>query len=193
MSARCIVKVEALTALQAQLQKKFVGQSGKTFPLALDQGIASRLRAVEQACQPLHGHRSAERVAKGVVALRLAGAQTRYPEIKYACHGLARPMDWDGRLLIDEPGMLDSLLASLDLLRHQPRCYAECYRGLLTAWTTDILGNPGMIENTERLPALQRLLAVLKLMRVNVGKFGQGGRWQKYVSRLEALAKQARI
>ncbi|MDD2885234.1 MAG: hypothetical protein PHT48_09345 [Dechloromonas sp.] len=187
------MSAETLDALQRRLQKHFVGDSGQRFRQQLDASIPTRWRAVEQALLPLRGHRSAERVAQGVVALRLAGSETAYPEIKYACHGLARPMDWDGRLLIDEPGMLDALLAALDRLRYRPRCYAACYRGLLAAWTQDILGNPAMIEHTARLPALQRLLAVLKLMRANVAKMGHGARWGRYIDRLEQLAEQARI
>ncbi len=187
------MKDAALAVLEAQLRKSFVAQAGKRLGQALDTSAATQLRRVELALLPSRGQRSAERVAQGVVALRLAGAQTAYPEIKYACYGLARPMDWDGRLLIDEPGMLDALLGAIDALRHRPRCYAECYRGLLLAWTNDIVGHPEMIENADRLPALQRLLAVLKLLRANVGKMGQGARWTRYVGQLEKLADLARI
>ncbi len=183
----------ALAVLQAHLRKQFVAQAGKAVSQAVDTAALTQLRRIELALLPVRGQRSAERVAQGVVALRLARAQTPYPEIKYACHGLARPMDWEGRLLIDEPGMLDALLGAIDALRHRPRCYAECYRGLLMAWTNDIVGHPAMIENAERLPALQRLLAVLKLLRANLGKMGQGARWTRYVGQLEKLADAARI
>lgn len=105
-------------------------------PAQADPALIARLAAARQALAPPRGHYATARIAQGVMAFRIAGARTAYPELKYACHGLARPMDWEGRLLLAEPDRVEQLLAAVAAQRGRRR--AACCRALLAAWAADI-------------------------------------------------------
>jgi len=74
------------------------------------------------------------------MAFRLHGRETPAPELKYACYGIARQVDWDGRRLIDEPRRVADLLAAVGDLAappadaHDAPAFRDCCRGLLAAW-----------------------------------------------------------
>jgi hypothetical protein len=106
---------------------------------ANDATLLARLAASRQRLSPPRGHRALPRVAQGVMAFRLHGRETPYPDLKYACYGIARPTDWDGRLLLDEAQLVDALLTTVaQRAARQPRIFAACLRGLAQAWATDI-------------------------------------------------------
>ena len=108
-----------------------------------DARLVARLTSVRQALTPVGGHRSLPRIAQGIMAFRLQRRHTPYPELKYACYGLARPTDWEGRLLLNDSQLCDDLLAALSaLLPRQPQAFAACCRGLRQALASDIAELP---------------------------------------------------
>ena len=129
----------ALDRLRHALQQALGGRpkgAGALFP----KGADARLLAAIQAIGPARGHRHPPRVAHGVMAFRLRGPETPAPELKYACYGIARQVDWDGRRLIDEPRRVADLLAAVAALAARPAdahgapAFNDCCRGLLAAW-----------------------------------------------------------
>ncbi len=123
-----------------------------------DPCVLERLEAIRQAFTPLRGHRCQSRIAQGVMAFRLGGRQTPYPELKYACYGLARPMDWEGRILLTEPLLLDQLLAAVRAQRQHSRQFCACYRGLLTAWLVDVVHGNALGELSSGAVSLKGFL-----------------------------------
>lgn len=119
----------------AELRRRL--RAAPTDSLAAPNGEAlARLAAVRRELSPPRGHRSPARIAKGILSFRMTPRDTPCPELKYACYGVARPMDWDGRILLAEPSLLEQLLGAV---RMQPaRRFRDCYRGLLTAWLDDV-------------------------------------------------------
>ena len=104
-----------------------------------DADLLRRLSTARQALTPPRGRYALPRIAQGVMAFRLQGRQTPYPDLKYACYGLARATDWDNRVLLDEGQKCDALLASVAALRPLDRpAFAACCRALQWSWDTDI-------------------------------------------------------
>jgi len=133
--------------------------------IVTDPELLARLATRRPSALAPRGHRSLQRIARGVLAFRLHGEKTALPDLKYACYGLARPVDWEGRLLIDDSALYRRLLATADSVGQQrPRAFRDCYRGLLTAWLEDLLPNPDQAAHrdsllaylTSRLPVLLR-------------------------------------
>lgn len=126
----------ALERLRHVLQQALGGRpksAGALFP----KGADARLLAAIQAIGPARGHRHPPRVAHGVMAFRLHGPKTPTPELKYACYGVARQVDWDGRRLIDEARRISDLLAAvaaLPALENGQKAFRDCCRGLHAAW-----------------------------------------------------------
>lgn len=115
-------------------------------PAAL-QGLA----AIRQRLGPPRGHRALPRIAQGILAFRLLGRQTPYPDLKYACYGIARPTDWEGRLLLDDARLCGELLAAVAALAvRRPWVYAACCQGLQSAWAADIAPAGGRLGATAR-------------------------------------------
>lgn len=129
-----------LEHLAQLLRRRFVAASASTTLAQADPALLARLAAARQALAPPRGHRSPARLAQGIMAFRLAGNTAGYPALKYACYGIARPMDWEGRLLLGEDRQLARLLAAVEALNNRPRHFAACCRGLLAAWRDDIAG-----------------------------------------------------
>lgn len=102
-----------------------------------EEGTLARLNIVRQAFSPRRGRFSDGRVAKGVMAFRVAGEKTPYPDLKYACYGVARPMDWEGRILLVESYQLDQLLRAVQALSRWPHRFSACRRALQA--TADIV------------------------------------------------------
>lgn len=132
-----------LESLRQKLQKAFAVRP-RAGAIAGNPEALARLAAVRQALSPPRGHRSLPRIARGVMSLRLRGRGTPYPELKYACYGVAQPVDWEGRVLLDEARLLDDLLFAVGALRDDPPRFGQCYRGLLTAWLSDVAGGEPM-------------------------------------------------
>ena len=127
-----------ITALTQELQRTFLAQplTSLTQP---DPDLIRRLSEARQRLNPPRGHRALPRITQGILAFRLQGQRTPYPDLKYACHGIARQTDWEGRLLINNPQHVEDLLAAVSaLVRQHPYAYRACALALLTAWQTDI-------------------------------------------------------
>lgn len=95
----------------------------------------ARLLAAIRDIGPARGHRHTPHIARGVMAFRMARRDTPYPDLKYACHGIARQVDWEGRRLIDDPRMVADLLAAVAALPAEPQTpyRRDCCRALLAA------------------------------------------------------------
>ena len=121
--------------------------------IASDPQLLARLAAYRPSALTPRGHRSLQRIARGVLAFRLHGEKTTRPDLKYACYGLARPVDWEGRLLIDDAPLYRRLLATVDALERHPSAFRDCFRGLLGAWLEDLLPNPEQAAHRASLRA----------------------------------------
>lgn len=73
------------------------------------------------------------RSARAQLAFR-SGNALRFIDLKYLCHAVNRPNAWDGRRLLEDPRLLQQLLAQVDAWQAQPRRFRQCYRGLLAAY-----------------------------------------------------------
>ena len=127
-----------LDELTQHLQRKLLAQ-----PLSRraqsDPEHLRRLSEARQRLNPPRGYRALPRIAQGILAFRLQGRQTPYPDLKYACHGIARPTDWEGRLLLDHPPQISDLLVAVSqLVRQHPYAYRACALALLRAWQEDL-------------------------------------------------------
>lgn len=124
-----------------------------------DTELLRRLTTARQALTPPRGRYALPRIAQGVMAFRVQGCHTPYPDLKYACYGLARATDWDNRVLLDEAQKCDDLLAAIAALRPlNPPAFAACCRALQWSWDTDIAPasdklSSGAKENGRKLGA----------------------------------------
>lgn len=130
----------ALEQLSQQLRRRFVAIRSSTTLAQTEPALLARLNAARDALRPPRGRFADARMAQGVMAFRIAGRQTAYPELKYACYGVARAMDWEGRVLLAEAPQLALLLDGVRALRDRPRHFAACCRALQRAWDLDIAG-----------------------------------------------------
>lgn len=132
-------------------------RSGQPWPVSPEQATQQqRLAAVRQHLAPPRGRHALPRIAQGVLAFRLQRRATPYPDLKYACYGLARPTDWEGRLLLDDERLCADLLAAVAALRpQQPADFAACWRALQRAWTTDIATGSDTLSPAGRRNAAQ--------------------------------------
>ncbi|MDR2165082.1 MAG: hypothetical protein LBO79_05540 [Zoogloeaceae bacterium] len=73
------------------------------------------------------------RIVQGVMAFRLQGERVDFVRLKYACLGLARPLDWEARRLLEDERLTRLLLQRVAALRDDPRRFGMCCRNLLTA------------------------------------------------------------
>lgn len=172
-----------LERLGTQLQKRSAfGRVPKSLAQCAP-AVLERLEAIRQSLTPLRGHRSQVRIAQGIMFFRMAGRKTPYPDLKYACHGVAQPMDWEGRILLAETQLLAQLLAAVKALEKQPRCFSACYRGLLSAWLADI-------DNDEKLADTDFLRPGAEMLRQflveNRGILAHVPRKTKWIARVLA-------
>lgn len=158
-------------------------------PEALD-----RLATACRALSPPRGHLSPSRVAKGVMSFRIAQRNTAYPELKYACYGLARPVDWDGRILLAEMPLLTELLSAVAALRSQPRHFSQCYRGLLTAWLGVMQSGAGSEDDDYLAPGTAKLKRFLLEHRGSLAGLPRKPGWADLLldSGLEKLVELSR-
>lgn len=130
--------MSAAEELRQQLARALLARPLPTLATA-DPAALQGLAAARQRLAPPRGHRALPRIAQGILAFRLLGRQTPYPDLKYACYGIARPTDWEGRLLLDDARLCGELLAAVGALAvRRPWIHAACCKGLHSAWTADI-------------------------------------------------------
>lgn len=130
--------MSATEELRQQLARALLARPLAALATA-DPAALQGLAAARQRLAPPRGHRALPRIAQGILAFRLLGRQTPYPDLKYACYGIARPTDWEGRLLLYDARLCDELLATVAALQHRrPWMYAACCQGLAAAWAADI-------------------------------------------------------
>jgi len=106
-----------------------------------------RLETVRRQLSPPRGHRSDERIARALLSFRMLREKTPFPDIKYACYGIARTTDWGGRTLLDEPVLFNMLLNLINELPSNGRRQRWCKAGLISAWKKDIEPAMGNIKN----------------------------------------------
>ena len=86
--------MSALDELEKRLAQALAGR-----PRQLGWGdlpaMSRSLEAVRQAFGDRRGMGREQRVARGVMAFRIQGESTDFVYLKYACQGLAQPMDWE--------------------------------------------------------------------------------------------------
>ena len=114
----------------------------------LDSLPLRRLENVRRQFTPLRGHRSDERIVRAILSFRMQRENTPFPDIKYACYGIARITDWSGRTLLDESSLFNTLLTLISRYPHQGRHDRMCRAGLVTAFENEI--KPGMNSNKNR-------------------------------------------
>ena len=124
--------MKPLEQLEQILRRRFMPSSAEAVH-AGGESVLARLSQARQALSPPRGRFSDERIAQGVMAFRVAGEKTPYPKLKYACYGVGRPMDWEGRILLAESQQFDQLLRAVRALHHSPYRFAACRRALRAA------------------------------------------------------------
>lgn len=125
-------------ALQALLERKFISRNMDRLALN-DSSLLERLSRARQALAPPRGRYAQPRLAHGVLAFRIQSRNTPYPDLKYACYGIALSTDWNGRRLLDDDRLVDELLHTIANLRlSHPAQFAACCRALQYAWHTNI-------------------------------------------------------
>lgn len=138
-----------LEQLGRRLRRSFVLGKHKEEIARPAPALLARLGAVRQALAPPRGRYSDARIAKGIMSFRLLGTKTAYPDLKYACYGIARPMDWEGRILLAEEALVDQLLAAVAAQSSHPDRFAACCRGLAAAWQAAIDADQDALQNRQ--------------------------------------------
>lgn len=107
-----------------------------------DPQLHEQLSELRQRLSPPRGRHSLPRIAQGVLAFRIQGRETPYPHLKYACYGVARPTDWENRLIIDDRPLLRALLDAVTTLqaKHHP-AHTACRVALHLGWSTALTDN----------------------------------------------------
>lgn len=153
--------MSALDELGLQLRRRFVALNSSTTLAQTDPTVLARLNAARQALAPPRGRFAEARIAQGVMAFRISGRNVAYPALKYACYGVARPMDWEGRILLGEAPQLATLLACVRAQGERPGRLVACCRALQRAWALDIEANPEILGAAHLRPGIATLRAFL--------------------------------
>ncbi|WP_415035730.1 hypothetical protein [Azonexus sp.] len=124
--------VAALEKLQARLQETLAGRP-RQLAWGAPQAMSQSLERVRIALRARRGMDREQRIARGLMAFRMLGAKTAFVPLKYACYGLALPVDWEARRLLAERQSLEILLRRVGDFSEDPRRFAACYRGLLSS------------------------------------------------------------
>ena len=122
----------ALEKLQARLQETLAGRP-RQLAWGHPQAMSQSLERVRIALRGRRGMDREQRIARGVMAFRIQGERTDFVALKYACHGLSQPMDWESRRLLDDREQVERLLRRVLDFAADPRRFAACYRGLLAS------------------------------------------------------------
>lgn len=147
-------KTEALKRLSDGLEQAFAGRPRQ---LAWGDPAAMRrsLEAVRMALGNRRGMTREARIVQSVLAFRVQRGKVDFVRLKYACYGLADPVDWESRRLLEDDRLLQNLLQQVRALSGDPHRFAACQRGLTHALKT-------LQDITPRPPALERNMAVLE-------------------------------
>ena len=122
--------------LRQQLNQRFAlrQQRGSSEPQ-----LQQQLSDLRQRLSPPRGHHALPRIAQGVLAFRIQGRETPYPHLKYACYGVARPTDWNNRLIIEDTQLFDTLLSAvITLKKTHPPAFSACCNALQVSQTLDL-------------------------------------------------------
>ncbi|MCX8145183.1 MAG: hypothetical protein N3C59_02475 [Azovibrio sp.] len=122
----------ALENLQAQLGACLTGRP-RQFGWGQPQAMSQSLERVRDAFGGRPAMDRKRRIARGVMAFRLQGEATDFLHLKYACLGLAQPMDWEARRLLADRELVERLLRRVCDFAADPRRFAACCRGLQAA------------------------------------------------------------
>ena len=146
-------KTDALKSLQKGLRRALEGRPGQ-LGWGDMKSIRRSLAAIRGRFTRKSGAVPAERVARGVLALRVLGTEVDFVHLKYACYGIAQHADWNGRRLLEDAALVKKLLDCVDALRPNARRFAACCRGLQHAWQD--------ASSLPQLPATREGRALLK-------------------------------
>ena len=137
----------ALDDLAQRLAAAFHDRPGQ-----LAWGATAIMHQSLEAARDLARHRRGvsreQRIARGIMALRIQGGNPDFVHLKYACYGLAHAADWDSRRLLTDVALVQKLLTQVERLRPDKRRFQACCRGLLQSWReiselpADILNPP---------------------------------------------------
>lgn len=96
-----------------------------------------------------------QKIGRGLMAFRIQGEAIDFVHLKYACQGIAFPMDWESRRLLADRERLLVLLARVRDFRHDPRRFHACCKGLLSSflstWEEGFPLDGVLIENRQVL------------------------------------------
>lgn len=127
------VAPEPLEQLEALLKQVMAGR-----PRQLNWGQPQLMSQSLEGVRDAFGSRQAmdkgQRIARGLMAFRIQGSTTDFVHLKYACQGLALPMDWESRRLLADKEQVQRLLQRVLDFRNDGRRFAACYRGLLASF-----------------------------------------------------------
>jgi len=106
-----------LEQLEALLTQAMAGR-----PRQLNWGQPQLMsQSLERVRDALGGRRAmdkGQRIARGLMAFRIQGSNTDFVHLKYACQGLALPMDWESRQLLADEAQVQRLLQRVLDFRH---------------------------------------------------------------------------
>ncbi|MDR2165097.1 MAG: hypothetical protein LBO79_05615 [Zoogloeaceae bacterium] len=124
---------DTLEKLSARLAQTLDGR-----PRQLAWGDPQAMRRSLEAARLTFGGRRGmmtreARLVRSILAVRLQGRAASFVQLKYACLGLAQPVDWEARRLLDEEPLCEILLRQVAALQGDPRRFAACLRGLRKA------------------------------------------------------------
>jgi hypothetical protein len=144
-------------ALQQLIERKLLGHNLDKLALN-DPALLERLSLARQALTPPRGRHAQPRLTHGVLAFRIQGCNTPYPDLKYACYGIALSTDWEGRRLLDDDRLVDELLHTVANLRlSHPARFAACCRALQYAWHTNIAPDDASTTRSRPRPKNQKI------------------------------------
>ncbi|MCL2022223.1 MAG: hypothetical protein FWG81_09125 [Betaproteobacteria bacterium] len=145
--------MSALKSLRKELKRALNGRP-RQLGWGDPESMRDSLAAVRERFTRRSGAIPAERVARGVLALRVLGAGVDFVHLKYACYGIAQHADWNGRRLLEDAALVKKLLGSVEALRPNARRFAACCRGLRHSWQE--------ASTLPQLPATREGRALLK-------------------------------
>ena len=160
-----------LEQLTQTLRRRFVVLGATESQSAPEASLLARLSAARQSLAPPRGRFSDARIAQGVMAFRMAGLKTSYPDLKYACYGVARPMDWKGRILLGELRQLNQLLLAVRAQQASLHHFTVCCCGLQSAWQCDIEKNEELLNAKDMQAGIGKLRQFLTEIRNELPDF----------------------
>ena len=125
--------VAALLVLVGLVAFYYLGRVLVLLADLLSRLVTGRSRRRPGLLERWHARRRSHTV-RGVLAFRILGRQLDFVRLKYVCYGVAQAMDWESRRLLDNPEQVQVLLEAVAALKHEPRRFINCCRGLHASW-----------------------------------------------------------